>query len=220
MQSNNPFILKPDDVRAGDIVLCFSRMTAEQAKTITGCSYSHACIALGGVLVAESTTRGVRETLLEDLMEEYDHLAVLRQPDVWTADRVNALRTFIKQVVSSGARFNFDGVRNFEFRRHEHEAQVMYKVAQYFDGNTTAPAGARERYFCSELVAAAFVHLGIVHPSAAVAFDPAVSSPAQLNDGAYGFFAGYIVPREAYNIVDHDDFALSTPYHEIFEQEF
>jgi hypothetical protein len=207
----------PNAARAGDVLLCYARELSDQLVEATGLAYSHAAICLGENLVAEAIRSGVRKVPLKELQEEYAHLVVLRQPDCWNEKRLQLLHRFVDEAVASKTKFNVDGIRQFEARREVHESTLTDKLEAFFAGEHPAPTGNSEHVYCSEFVASLFVRVGFLAPSAAIVFDPSVTSPAHLDDGVYGFFVGYLIPYEGYAIPPTDHFYHETPFKEVFK---
>lgn len=217
--TSEPHRLNPGDLVLGDVVLGYSSMTASEMRVQTGCGYSHAAICIAPSLLADASGGGVRRVEVVDLMNEYDHLAVFRQPYRWSRNRADLLHEFVDSRIRSGARFNGIGMRELPARKSEHDVNVYGALENFFEGSVAAPSSLRERYFCSEFVAAAFVHVGTIDSSAAVLLDPAVTSPGGLSEEpAYGYFAGYLLPNPGYAIPDGDDFICEKPLHQWVDQ--
>lgn len=195
------------DILAGDVLLCYSHMTAEE-ETATGTGYSHIAIALRGERVLEATNEGVRIVAVGRLLEDYDHLAVLREletSELWDEARLNCLEVFATQ--SEGKRFNQIGLMRFSERKENYRNDLMDRVHGYFEGTTVEVTSNRGIFFCSELVTAAFIHVGIIEQSAAVVFTPETFSPSDVaKDKAFGFFRGYVRSNSGYVVPDGDFF--------------
>ncbi|MES2106973.1 MAG: hypothetical protein V4634_23360 [Pseudomonadota bacterium] len=96
--------LKIADIRAGDILLCYSSMTAEE-ETAAGTGYSHTAIALAGERVLEASNGGVKIVSPGKLLEDYDHVAVLRDIEsnsLWDTERLDSLESFATQAEGKG----------------------------------------------------------------------------------------------------------------------
>lgn len=211
-------ILKINDVYPGDVILCRSENFGGETADYTKNKYVHAAICIRQSWCAESFGTRVREAEIDSLFESYDHIAVLHQPSCWTFQRVEKLQQFIADAISRKAKFNSTGIRNFEENKKNHEENVMQNLNDFFDQKLESPIAERDSYFCSELVAAAHVAAGIIHPSAATIYDPSTLSPSGLAiDFTFGIFAGYLLPYTDYNIPKGDEFRDTTPCHEIFQ---
>jgi hypothetical protein len=211
-------IIHINDLKPGDVLLCFSSIMGEEQRAATGSKYSHAVIYLGDSMTAESATRGVKKTGIAALLEDYEHLAVFREPHNWNAERIATLRRFVEQAIAAKAKFNFDGFRNFAESQAEHQRDLTENLARFFDGKLSPLVPGRQAYFCSEFVAAAFIAVGIVGPGAALVFDPRVISPGSLKDPTYGLFVGYLIPYDGYEIPINDEFIATTPLREIWPE--
>jgi hypothetical protein len=213
-----PHILEIKDVLPGDVLLCRSENFGGEIADYTKNKYVHAAICVRPNCAAEASGTRVKEVAIDSLFESYDYIAVLHQPDCWSDRRVKELEKFITAAISRKARFNCDGIRNFEERKQAHEENMTKKLNKFFEQAQVDHASERESYFCSELVAAAHVAVKIIQPSAAVFYDPSILSPGELaNDFTFGAFAGYLIPYSEYLVPSDDEFASATPCHEIFQ---
>lgn len=199
--------LKIADIQAGDVLLCYSRMTAEE-ETAIGTGYSHIAIALRGERVLEAANEGVQIVSVGRLLEDYDHIAVLREfktNELWGEARLSSLEEFAAQAI--GKRFNQIGLAKFPGRQESYRNDLMERVHGYFEGTTLEVSSNRGVYFCSELITAAFIHVGIIEQSAAVVFTPETFSPSDIaKDKAFGFFCGYVKSTSGYVVPDGDFF--------------
>lgn len=74
----------------------------------------------------------------------------------------------------------------------------------------------RGAYFCSELVVAAFIAVGVIAQSAAVVITPEVFSPGDLGkEATFGGFVGYIKSSCEVEISKDDDFYYQSPIENI-----
>lgn len=198
------------DIQAGDILLCHSHMTAEE-KTAIGTGYSHVAIALREGRVLEASNVGVQVVSVEELLEDYDHIAVLRElniDELWDKARLDSLEEFAAQAI--GRRFNHMGLAKFPERKESYRLDLMERVHGYFEGATAEVPSKRGVYFCSELVTAAFIHVGILEQSAAVVFTPETFSPSDIaKDKAFGFFRGYVKSPSSRPVASSDFFRSS-----------
>lgn len=70
-----------------------------------------------------------------------------------------------------------------------YKATAMERVHSYFSCMKPVVQTERGKYFCSELVTAAFIHVGIIDQSAAMLFIPETLSPEDIGiDKGFGFF--------------------------------
>lgn len=213
-----PKILNVSDVTPGDVLLGRSDFSGAPVSKVTGSKYAHAAICVRHGYVAEASGHRVKEIEIEKLFEEYDHIAVLRQPDCWSPRRVKKLQSFIDAAISRKAGFNCDGMRTFKERKAAHEKNSMDKLREFFNQTPAAPIVDCKSYFCSELVAAAHVAVGIIEPSAAVVYEPSTLSPSDLaNDFTFGIFCGYLIPYSEYILPKDDEFSSAPLLDKIFE---
>jgi len=195
--------LKIANILAGDVLLCFSSMTAEEAQAV-GTGYSHTAIALTEQRALEASTAGVHVVPIARLLDEYDHIAVLRNPELWDQSRLQKLEDFAAQV--AGKKFNMLGLTKFPERKDRYQDDLMKRVEGFFEGTEPEVKTERGVYFCSELTTAAFINVGIIDQSAAVIFTPETFSPSDIGkDKAFGFFCGYVKSHVGY-VVPEDDY--------------
>ncbi|WP_180187967.1 hypothetical protein [Achromobacter insuavis] len=199
--------LKIVDLQPGDVLLCYSCMTAEE-ETAAETGYSHVAITLREGQVLEATNEGVRVVSVDRLFEDYDHIAVLRElntNEIWDESRLDSLEKFAAQ--HKGKRFNQIGLARFPVRKESYRNDQMERVQNYFAGTAPDVLSNRGIYFCSELITAAFIHVGVIQKSAAVVFTPETFSPSDIaKDGVFGFFFGYVKPTSSYVVPDGDFF--------------
>lgn len=205
-------LLNEKELVPGDVILCCSAMTSDKAAQVTDSNYSHAAIHIGDGEIAESSSKGVWITSVSNLLDEYDHIAVLRNPYIWGADRIDKLRSFVKKAIEDKASFNTIGVRKYESRKSQHSISELERLEQYFQGKLPEIDAKRRTYFCSELVVASFLAIGVIGQSAAVVFTPEVFSPGDLGkDAIFGGFVGYIKASDEIEISEDDDFYFQSP---------
>lgn len=202
-----PTILKEEELEPGDILLCYSSGLEGKSEEIKN-GYSHAAINTQNNGVLESSSTGVKTTSISSLLNEYEHIAVLRNKELWSAERLEKLDEYTKEQL--GKKFNSIGMYKVPNRKEKLQNEAMKRVEGYFDGSYKPPAYEKTTYFCSELITSAFIHVGIIGESASILLSPDVFSPEDIGrDKAFGFFAGYIVPDDDYNIPNNDTFRTS-----------
>lgn len=215
-----PRVLRVDDVQPGDVLLCRSNDLGGEVADATGSKYVHAAICTRPGKAAEASGLRVKEVEIESLIDSYSHIAVFHQPDWWPQQRVERLQRFVEEAISRKAKFNCAGLKNFEEQKKLHDENLNNKLHDFFEGKVSGPPAERNSYFCSELVVAAHVAVGILAPSAAVAYDPSVQSPAGLAETAtFGFFSGYLYPYPEYQLPGDDEFRHESTVDEIFGEE-
>lgn len=196
--------LKAGDLLGGDVLLCFSSMMANEAQA-DGTGYSHTAIVLPDQLVLEASAAGVRMVSVATLLDEYDHIAVLRNRELWDCSRLQRLEQFALE--AAGKTFNALGLKKFPERKERRQADLMDRVAGFFEGTEPEVVSRRGVYFCSELTTAAFIDVGMIEQSAAVVFTPETFSPSDIGkDKVFGFFCGYLKSHPGYKIPEDDYF--------------
>lgn len=98
----------------------------------------------------------------------------------------------------------------FHGRKEHYQNDLMERIEGYFEGTASEVPSERGVYFCSELITAAFIHVGIIAQSAAVVFTPETFSPSDVaKDKAFGFFYGYVRSSPEYVVPEGDFFKSS-----------
>lgn len=196
--------ITPESTKAGDILLCYAPESHGKAEGVLS-GYSHAAICYAPNKVIESSGAGVKETNIENLLMEYSHIAVFRNDELWSNRRIEALNEFLRSNI--GKPFNHIGLGKYQKRKKENQDNEMERVIGFFEGKIPPSSPDRDVYFCSELVTAAFIHVGIIAESASVFFSPETFSPEDIgNDKAFGFFIGYVFRSEDYALPVNDTF--------------
>lgn len=225
MANDSPHFLSLDQIRAGDVLLCCRASKSAQETEIaeaTKSEYTHAAICIGrGKAAGAGLDKGIQIHQVRALTRWFDHIAVLRQPDAWSSERIEALTAFAGAADAAEAGYNYEGLNNFLEIRSTHESTVQERLTEFFDGRHEPPMPtAVGRYTCSEFVVAAFIIIGFIDRSAAIVYSPNVFSPGDLGeDPTFGTFAGYLPLKEGYEIPTSDRFYDEPTFFEIFEEE-
>lgn len=202
----NPVILSLDQLLPGDLLLCFSPYLASQMKEETGSEYAHTAICLKEGEIAESSSGGVRKTTLDNLLDEYSHIAILRNRYIWDSLNLNKLSSFIDNVINVKAGFNIKGMAKLKNRKKVDQSDIQ-KLQDFFAGEISPANPIQKKYFCSELVTAAFYAIGIWGDSVAIIFDHRFSTPAGIiKEPTYGEFIGYLLSYDDYLVPETDEF--------------
>lgn len=187
---------------AGDVLLCYSQMMEGAHPEMDGYSHVAMCIGFGTVLSADESG-GVVTCSASDLLETYDHLAVMRSRGLWDSAAVERLQAFAAE--SAGKPFNRFGMLRVPSRQTEHGETVMRNLDSYFTTGVATPSTATS-YFCSQLVGAAFISSGVIGESASIVLKPEIATPRGISlDAVYGQFLGYLT-RPGYKIPVGDRF--------------
>lgn len=214
-------MISTSELKTGDIILCLGNdkgKVSKGIKRVTGSDYTHAAICLDKYRAAESSISGVQKTRIKDIIDGYDHIAILRQPDAWSEDKVKSVNLFVDKVIESKAKYNISGIFKFVHKKKSHKTDLYNKLKAYFDGKLTPDCFEKGRYFCSELVVDCFIATGFIMPSAAILYKSDTFSPGDLSDDpTFGTFLGYISSKQNYIIPANDKFFNTTTYKEIFE---
>lgn len=159
---------------------------------------------------------GVRKIGIQDLVIQYCHVAIFRQPHAWSPDRVRAMNLFIEKIIQAGAKYKVDVIWKFVKDKKEHNESIFQKLESFFNGSLAPDAVEKGKYFCSELVVDCLVSTGFIDPSAAILYKSNTFSPGDLGeDPTFGTFLGYISLRENYEVPSDDVFLSRGPYDEI-----
>ena len=190
----------------GDVLLCrWLGDNSRYACKKTG--YSHVAMCIGDNKILDAQLGGVAIRPLFELLMAYDYVAVLRpHHGSWSPDRLRRLREFGERQIGKG--FNSKGIGQIPARKAKVLCMTPQDIGAHLSGFSPLVASERSMYFCSELVASAFIDAGIIDQSAAPIFEPGQTMPFDiLVDGAYGLFVGYLPSRQA---VPTDDWFYSS----------
>lgn len=219
--------LHTSKLQAGDVLLCrgnttgvsLSALIRSEISAATSSPYTHAAIYLGNNEVADARVlQGICVRQLTELLTESVYIAVLRQPDVWSPDRISKLKSFICRLVEMGAKYNrapFNGYilepalnrkLLWEGRQLDYYKTVVDQIEALFSGNTPpSPDDPYRRYFCSELVVAAFKVCGYMGEGVDIIYNPAYLAPGDLvKDHTFGFLVGYMAKGSTFDVADDD----------------
>ena len=197
-------ILNKEQLKAGDVLLCYSSTFEGKVDEISQ-GYSHAAIYTKNNGIVESSSSGVKTTTVSSLLDEYEHVAVLRNKELWSENRLQKLDEYTKSQI--GKKFNSIGMYKVPKRKVKQNIEATQRIEGYFEGNYKPPAYERNAYFCSELVTSAFIHVGIIDESASILLSPDTFSPEDIGqDKAFGFFVGYVISDDEYTIPENDLF--------------
>jgi hypothetical protein len=222
--------LHPSQLEAGDVLLCRGNTEGVSVKAhvssaisaTTSSPYTHAAMYLGdGKIVDARVLQGILVRPLVDLIASTTYIAALRQPGAWDAARVEELRIFAEEL--HGTKYNVDAFKSYvlkfprnrqlkwEAQRSAHQDSLMEKIEAAFANLSPPSEDTSRRYFCSELVVAAFAKVGYLGKGADVIFDPAYMAPGDIpRDNTFGFLVGYLAKGSPFD-VPSDDPLLGTP---------
>lgn len=200
-------IMDESQLAAGDVLLCYSTELAGKNSHVQN-GYSHAAIVTSQHGIVEANSSGVSSVNISDLFEEYGHIAVLRNLEIWSQERLKKLDSFVKRKL--GTAFNRTGMYKLPERKEQLESDAMDRVHGYFEDTYRPSSHDKGVYFCSELITASFIETGIIGESASILLSPETFTPEDIGrDKVFGFFVGYIKPYDEYEIPDGDNFRTS-----------
>ena len=200
-------LIYENEIVAGDVLLCYSEVLNGKNDRIQN-GYSHVAIVTSDKKVVESSSSGIKVTCIPNLLDEYEHIAVLRNHELWSPERLKKLDSFVTKKLGAG--FNCAGMYRLPERKERQEQEAMNHVNGYFEGTYKPTDHNKGVYFCSELITASFIEVGIIDESASILLSPETLSPEDIGrDKAFGFFAGYIKSNDDYKIPEEDYFRTS-----------
>jgi hypothetical protein len=195
--------LRPTALLPGDVLLyrpIKPNLVQQGIAAATNSPYTHASIFLGDGTVAESMPPlGVRKTdVTKSLGGSY--VAVLRSQYGFGEDRTNELLSFVDSVLGKKKFYNLIAATTVPLRQG---GQLEF-IRKNYGRFTSRDEFAEQSFFCSAFVVACFAVVGIIGPTAQVAYQPDNFAPGHLNlDPTFGWLLGYLVPDGA--IVPADD---------------
>ncbi len=130
-------IINETQLRPGDMLLCYSSVL-RGADDALGRGYAHVALCGENGLPFEANQSGVRVTAVRDLLGVYEHIAVVRAPCTWFADRIHKLDGFLQSQV--GKPFNRVGMYRVPKRKQALHNEAMERVYGYFEGTETSPS--------------------------------------------------------------------------------
>jgi hypothetical protein len=208
-----PKIISLADLKTGDFFLHYSADTnffSRRIRATCKSDYTHASIYLGDELIAEAIVSGVQRVKLVKRSRKKGHIAVFRTTNFQRED-TKALNDFIKRLLRIRTAYKWWVLPHFVSRRDEHFSSILEKLDKHFK---TKPKRkwfiTRQAYFCSGLVLACYVAIGVIGKDAAVWFDPDFFSPIDLVRTDIGIFVGYLKSPD-YELPADDEFILWGP---------
>lgn len=212
-------IIGIDKVKIGDVLLCVMKgRMAEKVELKTGSKYTHAGICYSEDEVVDMTLDGIQKTKLSEFVADTDHVAVFRNPYIWSEDRNKELQTFLDNAITQGIKYDKRGVYTFTDRKATHQWSVHEKLLKFFEEGLQPDDHRKPKYVCSELIVASLIEIGVIDPSAAVLYKPDTYSTGDLShDPTFGYFVGYLTPGTNDQVPDDDEFANGFTFSELIE---
>jgi hypothetical protein len=188
------------DLLPGDVLLYRAgRPKAHQRKIAeaTGSPYTHAAIFLGDGMVAESNIpRGVGRRSVEESIKGSCCVAVLRSQFGFGCDRPRRLNEFVDAVLEQNRFYDLIAVANYNKESKEYFDNHLDIVRRNYGKVNSTEEFARQSFFCSAFVVACYSVVGVIDPTAQVAYLPSAFSPGGLyQDPTFGWLLGYLVPE-------------------------
>lgn len=198
--SDGSLIVSVDDLLPGDVLLyraSSQKLHQQKISAVTGSPYTHAEIFLGDGLVAGSNIpRGIAKAPVEKSIEKSGCVAVLRSQFGFSGDRPRQLNAFVDSVIVEGGHYDFFGAVNFGKATKQHGEDQLDFIRRNYGKVTSNDEFAKQSYFCSAFIVACFSVVGLIGPSAQVAYEPDMFSPGSLHqDPTFGWLLGYLVPQ-------------------------
>lgn len=206
----NEHIIEISDLKSGDILLCVGK--DQQAALVTrktGSKYTHSAICYSPSEIAH-IGKQVEKVSVEVFIKDFAYIAVFRGPDFWGEERLKILRAFIDKKVGSDINYDIESARSLMKRKEEHQAGSHEKLINHFVNGVPEPEHDKDKYVCSEIVAAVLIEVGIWGDGVATAYAPNTLHPGdQGHDSAFGLLLGYLRADLTTEIPGDDEFASS-----------
>lgn len=193
-------IIRPSDLLPGDVLLYRSdnrKIHQRKISEATGSPYTHAAIYLGGGIVAESNfPRGVGKRTVEASIEGNRCIAVLRSQLGFGGNRPRKLNEFVDAVLKHGRFYDLIAVIGFEKTSKQYFDDQLELIRNNYGKVTSDEEFARQSFFCSAFVVACYSVVGVIDPTAQIAYLPDAFSPGSLyQDPTFGWLLGYLIPE-------------------------
>jgi hypothetical protein len=184
----------------GDVLLYRPKkpnIVAQKISDATGSPYTHAAIYIGEGKVAESNfPGGVRTHAVDESIKGCQCVAVLRSQLGFGGERPQKLNALVSAVMQNNRFYNLIAVAGFERTSKAYFDAQLDIVRSNYGKVTLAEEFAQQSFFCSAFVVACYSVVGIIGPTAQVAYLPNAFSPGSLyQDPTFGWLLGYLVPE-------------------------
>lgn len=197
---DSDLLVQPSDLLPGDVLLYRShgrKIHQRKISEATGSPYTHAAICLGDGMVAESNfPNGVGIQPVEASIEGCRCVAVLRSQLGFGGGRPRKLNEFVDAVLKHGRFYDLIAVTGFEKASKQYFDDQLEFVRNNYGKVTSDEEFARQSFFCSAFVVACYSVVGVIGPTAQIAYLPNAFSPGSLyQDPTFGWLLGYLVPE-------------------------
>ncbi|KAB2884132.1 MAG: hypothetical protein F9K34_09705 [Albidovulum sp.] len=185
----------------GDVLLFRSLRGDKLAKKIaqaTNSPYTHAALYLGDGEIVESNPPNIQVRQLTKSDCAATQIGVLRSQMTFQNSRVAAVTEFVNRLISTKARYDYQGVVKFKGRNADFHENIISEIQKNYGVSANNDDAARKNYFCSALVVACYTASGIIGVTAEVLYPPNIFSPGDLHrDPTFGWFLGYLYPKNS-----------------------
>ncbi|MCX5572187.1 hypothetical protein [Kaistia nematophila] len=200
IQSDSNLVLKIADLLPGDLLLyrgAHLKIHQRKIAEATGSPYTHAAIFLGDGRVAESSfPSGVGTQYVEQSIKGSRCVAVLRSQLGFGGDRPDRLNKFVDAVLEQRRFYNLIAAVNFERESMQYFDSHLEIVRENYGKVNSDEEFAQQSFFCSAFVVACYSVVGLIGPTAQIAYLPSAFSPGSLyQDPSFGWLLGYLVPE-------------------------
>jgi hypothetical protein len=215
--SQNHPLLAYDGLQPGDVLyfraLQPDLLTRGISRRIDS-PYTHVAIYLGENRILEAGYPTIQIRELSEADKDEAIIGVFRSQIGFTPRRAGVLRDFARTLIDNKAPYDMQGFRDYKKAKFDFEANLQ-KLLE-LDYGKTVPHDLRQQspYFCSGLIVACFIMVGIIDEFAELAFDAGTFSPRDLyEDPTFGWFVGYI-KAEAVIVPPDDPLMNMTLWHD------
>ena len=209
-------------LRAGDVILSAGTGgPSERVAEVTGSPYTHAAICCSDTDVADVISDGIRRVPSEEYVKPFKYHAVFRMIGGWSPQRIELLQSFVDRVIANGCKYDWRSALNLMKNRQESEDTLHERLYGYLVGDVLEEPTAHQSYFCSEFVASCFTISGMIHPCAAIVYQPDTFAAIHLARArVFGWFTGYITPEGTDAVPADDEFASWTSYTDLLSSHY
>jgi hypothetical protein len=172
------------DLLAGDVLLYRPRSPNPfqlAISAMTNSAYTHAAIYVGDGLIADSTVPwGVTQHDVTGSLKGSLCVGVLRTQLGFGSQRVEELLKFAEAVAGKRRFYNAISALTLPKRIKKLFGDQLDFVRDNYGRATPTEEFAKQRFFCSAFVVACWTVVGIIDPTAQVAYEPINFSPGGL----------------------------------------
>lgn len=197
LDNSPPVVMNESMLQVADVLFC--RGKNRLINYGSSGQYVHVAIYLGDGVVAEATTKGVRQSRLPEFVARYTYVAVTRAPGLTRDPAIlSALVAFCQRHISAGTPYDFIGAGISPMR----EFVELVRASRSFLPPEVHEFRERKRTFCSQFVLDAFIaadYFAGYHPNSAA------RSPTALAEENCFWLRGYLLASGNLNLLVEDD---------------